>query len=299
MDQLEIEYKNYAKKLEDPQVWSNIELSAKLAKEQRQISHKLDTFFQAQQDINNVTLLVQLAEEYNDESCVSEIETELSRIEQELEELKLQTLLGGKHDGANAIISLHAGAGGTEACDWAEMLYRMYLCYSEKHGFRITELNRVAGDGAGIKSITFKIEGDNAYGFLKAEHGVHRLVRISPFDANARRQTSFTSVEVLPEIDTDTAIVIRPEDLEVDTFRASGAGGQHVNKTESAIRITHKPTGIIVACQNERSQIQNREQAMKMLASKLAALQEEQQQNELSALKNINKSIVSLSEQFI
>lgn len=167
----------------------------------------------------------------------------------------------------------------------------MYLCYSEKHGFRITELNRVAGDGAGIKSITFKIEGDNAYGFLKAEHGVHRLVRISPFDANARRQTSFTSVEVLPEIDTDTTIVIRPEDLEVDTFRASGAGGQHVNKTESAIRITHKPTGIIVACQNERSQIQNREQAMKMLASKLAALQEEQQQNELSALKGDAKKI--------
>lgn len=232
-----------------------------------------------------------MAEEYNDKSCVSEIETELSRIEQELEELKLQTLLGGKHDGANAIISLHAGAGGTEACDWAEMLYRMYICYSEKHGFSITELNRVAGDGAGIKSITFRIEGDNVYGFLKAEHGVHRLVRTSPFDANARRQTSFTSVEVLPEIDTDTTIVIRPEDLDIDTFRASGAGGQHVNKTESAIRITHKPTGIIVACQNERSQVQNREQAMKTLISKLAALQEEQQQNELLTIKGDPKKI--------
>ena len=167
----------------------------------------------------------------------------------------------------------------------------MYICYSEKHGFSITELNRVAGDGAGIKSITFRIEGDNVYGFLKAEHGVHRLVRTSPFDANARRQTSFTSVEVLPEIDTDTTIVIRPEDLDIDTFRASGAGGQHVNKTESAIRITHKPTGIIVACQNERSQVQNREQAMKTLISKLAALQEEQQQNELLTIKGDPKKI--------
>lgn len=222
---------------------------------------------------------------------MSEIENTLFQIEQELETLKLQTLLTGKYDSNNAIITLHSGAGGTESCDWTEMLYRLYICYAEKHNYKLIEFDRIVGEEAGIKSVTFKIEGDNAYGFLKAEKGVHRLVRISPFDANARRHTSFASVEVTPEIEANTNINIRPEDLKIDTFRASGAGGQHVNKTESAIRITHLPTGIIVACQNERSQVQNREQAMKMLTSKLVERQEFEHQAELDAIKGKNKKI--------
>jgi len=220
-----------------------------------------------------------------------EVETELAQAEKDIEEIRLQTLLKGKYDGLNAIMNLHAGAGGTEACDWCEMLYRMFMCYGEKHGYTVTELDRLEGDGAGIKSVSFKIEGVNAYGFLKAEKGVHRLVRISPFDANKRRHTSFVSVEVMPEIEDDEDIKIPPEDLKVDTYRSSGAGGQHVNKTESAIRITHIPTGIIVSCQNERSQIQNREQAMKMLMSKLIEKREAERLAEEQELKGDIKKI--------
>lgn len=241
--------------------------------------------------MDDVETLLELVAEEGDESYAAEIEENLEKAENDIEDLRLQTLLKGKYDALNAIMTLHSGAGGTEACDWTEMLYRMYICYAEKHGYKLTEFDRVDGDEAGIKSVTFKVEGDNAYGYLKAEKGVHRLVRISPFDANSRRHTSFSSVEVMPEIDDTEEIVIRPEELKVDTYRSSGAGGQHVNKTESAIRITHLPTGIIVACQNERSQVQNREQAMKMLMSKLIEKRESERMEEAASIKGEMKKI--------
>ena len=252
---------------------------------------KIDLFEKAYKTIKDAEELVELAAAEDDDSFLSEVDAELLKAEKDVEEMRLSTLLKGKYDDCDAIMTLHAGAGGTEACDWTEMLYRMYICYAEKHGYTLTEFDRLPGDDAGIKSVSFRIEGENAYGYLKSEKGVHRLVRISPFDANARRHTSFSSVEVMPEIDDSEEIQIRPEDLKVDTYRSSGAGGQHVNKTESAIRITHIPTGIIVACQNERSQVQNREQAMKMLMSKLVELRESERMKEAQEIKGDIKKI--------
>ena len=291
MDSLRKQLEEKTELSQKPEIYTDLAKSQQISKEIASLTNKISGFDKAEKTIDDALEIVELAEEAGDESLLAEIESELSDVEKAVEDMRLASLLRGKYDKLNALLTLHSGAGGTEACDWTEMLYRMYILYAEKNGYTLTELDRLDGDEAGIKSVSFKLEGDCAYGYLKAEKGVHRLVRISPFDANKRRHTSFASLEVMPEIEDDQEIKVNPEELRIDTFRSSGAGGQHINKTDSAIRITHLPTGIVVACQNERSQTQNKEMAMKMLISKLIEKREAERMERDQDIKGEIKKI--------
>jgi len=275
-----------------PDFWNDVENANKVNQHVKQLQHKLERFNKLYTRFEDLKTLIEMAEEEQDDSLVTEIKSEDEAVASGIESLRLEQMLKGPYDASNAVLSLHAGAGGTEAQDWTEMLYRMYTRYCENCGWAVRELDVLDGDDAGIKSVTFEVDGENAYGYLKAEKGVHRLVRISPFDSSGRRHTSFSSLDVTPIFDDDTGdMKIDPDDLRVDTYRSSGAGGQHVNKTSSAIRITHLPTGIVVQCQNERSQIQNRETAMRMLRGKLLELQEREREAHMAEIKGEMKKI--------
>ncbi len=271
--------------------YSDMDAAGKILQKIKGLKNKIERYENLYQKWDDLTTLVALAIEEGDATVLDEVKTGFKELSEELASMKLETLLSGKYDSHNAILTLHAGAGGTEAQDWCEMLYRMYTRWAERHGFKTETLDYLDGEEAGIKSVTFQIEGLNAYGYAKCEKGVHRLVRISPFDSSGRRHTSFASLDVMPEIDDDIEVNINAEDLKVDTYRASGAGGQHINKTESAIRITHIPTGIVVTCQNERSQHKNRETAMKMLKSKLIEVAEREQKEKIEDLKGVQMEI--------
>ena len=271
--------------------WDNPENSQKVLQKLKQEKNKLESQAKRRSSWDDMMVLCEMGNEEEDESLLPELEEEYATLIQSMESARLQTLLTGEYDASNAILAFHAGAGGTEAQDWAQMLYRMYTRWAERHGFTYKIMDYQEGDEAGLKSATIMIEGENAYGYLRGEHGVHRLVRVSPFDANARRQTSFASVEVMPDLPEDADIEIRPEDIEMQVYRASGAGGQHVNKTSSAVRLIHKPTGVVVASQQERSQFQNRDNCMKMLRAKLVELQMQEKADKISDLKGVQLKI--------
>ena len=264
------------KKMEAPDFWNDPALSAKLTQELKSLKDDVSAIDSLDSQFSDILDYIELGNEENDPEIAAEALEQFETFTADFETLRIKTLLSGEYDFENAIVTLHSGAGGTEACDWTEMLYRMYTRWAEAHGYSVEMLDLLEGDEAGIKSVTFEVNGENAYGYLKSEMGIHRLVRISPFNANGKRQTSFASCDVMPDIEDDIDIEVRDEDIRIDTYRSSGAGGQHINKTSSAIRITHFPTGIVVTCQNERSQHMNKDKAMQMLKSKLLMLKMEE-----------------------
>ena len=277
--------------MEEPGFWDDPEQSTRMVRESKNLKDEVDTYRALEQQYEDIQVMIQMGYEENDSSLIPEIEEMLEQFKETLENMRMKLLLSGEYDSNNAILRLNAGAGGTESCDWCSMLYRMYCRWAESRGFKAHVLDFLDGEEAGIKSVTVQIDGENAYGYLRSEHGVHRLVRISPFNSAGKRQTSFVSCDVMPNIEEDIDIEVNPDDIRVDTYRSSGAGGQHINKTSSAIRITHFPTGIVVTCQNERSQFQNKEKAMQMLKAKLLMVKQEEQAAKAAGIRGDVKDI--------